>query len=387
MEDTESSLEQTLLRRYDPNQLANPRTGMPQYPAPQPVQQQPISSTGSPTPSPGSGSMYPQVIVTQPDGSWKSSPDPSAPWHPPTNSGGSSDSGTPTQQSGTEFKWDTGQTSNLDTGYSGNFDYTSHAPLGYANDSWRNPEHQTPKYVAGRILFSGGTIEDAARASGGTAISADKIRYPDGTVHDFFYDVGGPQHRFQHSMAENPNAPSGGSNTGTRTLSSGVSGSSGSSSSGSGVLDSGMRSGLESILMGRASQSLTDIGRNDPIIAAQSNAFSAQQQRAMRDYLMETAERQGPNANMNMERRMAAENVGQATGAFEAQLMGRELEARRREIMQSLELGLGYMSEQDRIALQRELGLLEAELGRMNLGQRAYEFDTDDEFRRSPLAS
>jgi hypothetical protein len=148
-----------------------------------------------------------------------------------------------------------------------------------------------------------------------------------------------------------------------------------------------MRSGLESILMGRASQSLTDIGRNDPIIAAQSNAFSAQQQRAMRDYLMETAERQGPNANMNMERRMAAENVGQATGAFEAQLMGRELEARRREIMQSLELGLGYMSEQDRIALQRELGLLEAELGRMNLGQRAYEFDTDDEFRRSPLAS
>ncbi len=64
-------------------------------------------------------------------------------------------------------------------------------PAGYDAAKWNDPTYQSAKYVAGRIIAGGGTIEQAAAAVGAVAISKDKIRFPDGNVYDAIFDVGG----------------------------------------------------------------------------------------------------------------------------------------------------------------------------------------------------
>ncbi|MEQ1910609.1 MAG: hypothetical protein ABMA15_17445 [Vicinamibacterales bacterium] len=134
--------------------------------------------------------------------------------------------------------------------------------------------------------------------------------------------------------------------------------------------------------MKRASQSLT-LNPNDPIIRGQVDAMRAEQERSARDYMEEQAAR-GANVNLNMEGRMAAENVGASTGAFQASLMGRELTARRDEIMSALASMQSYLTVQQQMALQRELAQLNDAINWAQIRQRAYEFDIDDEFRRRP---
>lgn len=142
---------------------------------------------------------------------------------------------------------------------------------------------------------------------------------------------------------------------------------------------SGKANSLYDLLMNRANQSL-QIDPHDPIIQNQANAYNAMQQRASRNYLADVAEKQGANANISAERRSAAERVGQASSAFEAQLMGRELDARRQEIQNALNGAMGFLSDQQRMALQKEL----TQLG---LAQRAYEYDSNMQYQMSPLGS
>ncbi len=174
---------------------------------------------------------------------------------------------------------------------------------------------------------------------------------------------------------------------------------------GTGPLNLGIGTGsansLYDLLMRRATQSL-QVNSNDPIIRNQSDAFNAQQDRAARNYLQANAERVGPNSNVTAETRSAAEKVGQNTSAFEAQLMGQELTARRQEIQQALSGASGLLTAEQALALQRELQLLnlaasryqfDASLGQRasefdrTLGQNAYQFDVNDRFRNSPLGS
>lgn len=163
------------------------------------------------------------------------------------------------------------------------------------------------------------------------------------------------------------------------------------------------------MLMERASQGLA-VDRNDPVIRQQSEAFSANQERARRNYISDVAEQRGPLANIQGERRMAAERAGIASGAFEAELVGREIAARRDEIAQALAGLSGRLTAEQEMALRQELAQLDAalqreglslqgELGRRGLdlqsrgldlgfdqflrqmAQRQYEFDEDLDYR------
>jgi len=124
---------------------------------------------------------------------------------------------------------------------------------------------------------------------------------------------------------------------------------------------------LYGILSDRAKQSL-EIDRNDPIIRAQSGAFSAKQRRAQRNYISDVAESAGPYANIQGERRMAAERYGQATGGFEAELMGRELSARRAEIQQALSGMSGILSADQQRELAMQLKSIDAAMSEAGLG-------------------
>jgi hypothetical protein len=145
-------------------------------------------------------------------------------------------------------------------------------------------------------------------------------------------------------------------------------------------------SGFYDQLMQRAGQSL-DVHRTDPAIRGQADAFSADQERARRGYLNDLAEREGPTANLLGEQRLTAEKAGQASGQFEAQLMGREVSARRDEIAQALQLGAGQLSDQQRLDLTRQLGLLDAQLrGRgYDIQQQGLAQDQDQFMRQLAL--
>lgn len=118
----------------------------------------------------------------------------------------------------------------------------------------------------------------------------------------------------------------------------------------------------------------TQINRNDPVIRQQTDAFSAGQDRSRRQYESEAAERlsaqgMGNSGAMLQERRLGAERAGQASGAFEAQLVARELENRRGEIKDALTNLRGVISNDQAMALQRELAELDAQLKREGLSQ------------------
>ena len=113
----------------------------------------------------------------------------------------------------------------------------------------------------------------------------------------------------------------------------------------------------------------TAIDRNDPNIRQQVDPFAAAQERQRRQYETDQAERlstqgMGNSGAMDLERRRAMETAGQNTGAFESQLIGRELENRRAEISDALK-ALGGMAESEQgRQLQRELANIDAAIKR-----------------------
>jgi hypothetical protein len=91
----------------------------------------------------------------------------------------------------------------------------------------------------------------------------------------------------------------------------------------------------------RANQSLA-VSPNDPVMKAQTDAYSAAQTRASRNNLSAVAEAAGPNANLTAETRAAGETAGQNTANYQGGLMTQEINARRAEIAQAL-TGMGGM--------------------------------------------
>lgn len=123
-------------------------------------------------------------------------------------------------------------------------------------------------------------------------------------------------------------------------------------------------------LMQRAQQPLT-ADPNDPVIKGQTNAYNAQQTQAMRHYLSGLAESAGPNANIAAETRSANEQVGQNTSGFQAQLMGREIDAKRTEIQSALSEWGSLLSQDQQMALQKELALLDDATRRLGINTSA----------------
>ena len=127
----------------------------------------------------------------------------------------------------------------------------------------------------------------------------------------------------------------------------------------------GRQNDLYGTLQGRATQSLA-VQPTDAMIQPQVDAFRAEQDRARRNFISDTAEQQGPLANIQGERRMAAERAGQQTANFQAELMGRELSARRNEIAQALSSQQGLISGDQTRALQAQLAALDQAISQTN---------------------
>lgn len=126
-----------------------------------------------------------------------------------------------------------------------------------------------------------------------------------------------------------------------------------------------------------------NISVNDPIIRSQVDAFGANNQRSQRNYLSQLAEQAsttgGGGANISAETRRAAEAGAQSTATFQGQLMSQELAARRQEVESALSGASGMLTAQQQLALTEELT-------QISTAERAYEFDTTQQYLNSPLA-
>lgn len=103
----------------------------------------------------------------------------------------------------------------------------------------------------------------------------------------------------------------------------------------------------------------TAVTADDPNIANQVGAFRAEQERQARQYLSALAEKAGPYANLRGEQRMTSARTGQAVGTFQAKLLADEVNTRRAEIMQALNSAIGFLSNDKRDQLTKELAYLD----------------------------
>jgi hypothetical protein len=129
------------------------------------------------------------------------------------------------------------------------------------------------------------------------------------------------------------------------------------------------------------------VDRNDPSIRAQADAYSAQRDRQARNYISDAAERSGPYTNIDGTRRMVAEHAGQASGAFEAGLLGKELAARRQEIAQALAQSGAMLTADQQNAPQKQLAILDNAIKEQRLAvtQRGEDMSMDQFLRQLAL--
>jgi hypothetical protein len=125
-----------------------------------------------------------------------------------------------------------------------------------------------------------------------------------------------------------------------------------------------------------------DPSMDDPTIAAQSGAYGVQQTRAKERARNALAERfaaeGGPGvASGAFDSGILAleQEQGEAQGAFDAGLLQKELEARRNQLLQAAALAGNTLSEEDRLAFQREFAQINADLERARLNQQGSQFD------------
>lgn len=111
-----------------------------------------------------------------------------------------------------------------------------------------------------------------------------------------------------------------------------------------------------------------NVNPNDPVIAAQTGAYSADQERAKRNYLADLAESAGPLANLRGESRMASEKLGQNVAGFRAQLLGQELQQQRNQIAQALASEGQLLSADKQLELTQKLKLLDQAIAQQGIG-------------------
>ena len=110
--------------------------------------------------------------------------------------------------------------------------------------------------------------------------------------------------------------------------------------------------------------------QNDQAIAAQQVPYAAAVERARADEVRRGAESAfaGNQDYGNPEKQVMAERAGQAIGLHASDLVGREIQARRAEIMAALSQFGGVLTGDQQRALQDKLAQLDAQLRREGLG-------------------
>ncbi len=143
-----------------------------------------------------------------------------------------------------------------------------------------------------------------------------------------------------------------------------------------------LKTGMRDALLKMLGQG--DPTMDDPVIKAQSDAFSLAQTRAKQRDREAMASRAGASGQIsdlasggafdeglsNLEQRQ-----GEAEGAHDSALMASELTRRRNELMSAASLAGNQMNEEDRLAFQKEFAQIDADLRKSQLAQQGSQFE------------
>lgn len=280
--------------------------------------------------------------------------------------------------------------------------YAQQAPSGWDAQKWSDPQHQTPKYVMGRILSSynlgdpaqlQAAVDDITRAyPGAQYLGADSIRMPWGETIDIVRDYGGengisyrvegadqgvdPAAAAAESSWASPTAGMttnyGASNAPAVPTSTGAQPASGVDP----TMDAAMREAIMKLLT--PEEVNPETLRNSP----QFQAVQLAGQRAEERQRAQNAERaslEGWNDSGGWESDILG--LQQARGEFEAGELGNlaseEVAARRQEITQGIQFAMANNQFALAQSLQRELAALDAQIKREGLSQQNSQFFSD----------
>lgn len=123
--------------------------------------------------------------------------------------------------------------------------------------------------------------------------------------------------------------------------------------------------------LGRSQQGL-QLNADDPTIKGQVDVYRAEQDRALRNALSDSAEAGGLG---DTRKRMASERTSQNVASFQAELMARELGTRRAEVADALQSMGGLLSGDQQAGLQRELASLDNAVRQFQAGVSARDTD------------
>lgn len=189
-----------------------------------------------------------------------------------------------------------------------------------------------------------------------------------GTPNDTFTTSGlDPVVSYFQGLKQNspPPVDTGGTNTGNYT----------STSTFSKTGDPGVNQ-LLAILLGRANQSLSIDPNTDSIIGPQLTAARAQGDRVARNQYNDAVEAGSPYSSgaANTMATQLAEKNAQGVNSLQTQLVSNELASRRAEVQNALSEMGGLLTSQDQLALQKELGILDAAIRQQQVGNQNSQF-------------
>lgn len=141
---------------------------------------------------------------------------------------------------------------------------------------------------------------------------------------------------------------------------------------GSTVASNPQYQGLIDTLMARAGRS-ENIDPNDPAVSAATDAYSADQTRAGRQFLTAAAEKAGPYGSIDAETAHASEVTGRQTADFRAGLVNTLRSQRMASIEAALSGEAGLLSGQQQSALQAEYLALQQRQQSGNEAQQTWE--------------
>lgn len=209
--------------------------------------------------------------------------------------------------------------------------------------------------------------------AGITRLGPDKVQLPNGQIVDVIGDVGG-RNSVEWSISGGqpgqngqPMSVGGAGGVGLPGAgASGMAGSAASSSSSTSGVDPQLQQALRDQLLKIMGQGQPSIG--DPTLAPQSAAYAAARNRGAQNERAALAERaaftglnsggQGSGA-FDTGIQGIQENAGQDIAANDASLVGQEVQARRAQLMQALDLANAVGARTEATALQRELASMD----------------------------
>lgn len=257
---------------------------------------------------------------------------------------------------------------------------------GVDTNKLNDPTHTTPKYVASRILASGGSLQQAAQAIGATVLDATRMRLPSGEVIDTRRDEEGAN-ALQWLVlggdtgggSQGLTGPSGATSVMGSTL--------GGQQGASGVQGSSFNDQVRQLLMQQLGGSMGPVSGSDPQIKAEMDAQEAMLERQRRQRRSSDAERaamqgllNGGQSSGSFDASVASgfEDKGQALAGIQAQLFTRELQSRRTHVATLLNMALQSGDNEQARNLQFVLAQMDDQIRRMTLRQNQDQWN--DEF-------